>query len=399
MNDLPSGYRIAIASSGLGHVTRGIEAWAADLAQGLSARGADVTLFKGGGEAGGPYETVISCFQRDARRTRRLLDCLPRGAWRVGLGDGYGVEQTTFAAGLLRQLRRRRVDVLHVQDSRLALLAQAAARLGLIHAAVVLGHGTNESGDFLQKFRYLQHLSRWQLDEWRRAGVYRPTWTAIPNFVDTNAFCPGRATGMRSELGIPDDACVVLTAAAVKRDHKRIDHLLAEFARLREAAPDLAMWLVVAGGREADTDDLVRQGREALGDRVRFLVQFPRTRMADLYRAADLFVLCSLREMMPIALIEAAASGLPCVTHRHPVLEWITGSGGRAVDMAAPGALAGALAELAADSTGRDRLGAAARTHAVAAFGREQVVAQLLDYYSACVADQRRRRTYATAPV
>ena len=32
--------------------------------------------------------------------------------------------------------------------------------------------------------------------------------------------------------------------------------------------------------------------------------------MADLYRAADLFVLCSLKEMMPIALIEAGASRL-----------------------------------------------------------------------------------------
>src|SRR4051812_47545346 len=93
-----SNLRIAIASSGLGHVARGIEAWATDLAQGLAGRGVDVTLFKGAGQAKAPYERVLPCWTREAPHTRRLLDWLPRSlGWRLGLGSGYGVEQTTFA--------------------------------------------------------------------------------------------------------------------------------------------------------------------------------------------------------------------------------------------------------------------------------------------------------------
>ena len=99
--------------------------------------------------------------------------------------------------------------------------------------------------------------------------------------------------------------------------------------------------------------------------------------MAELYRAADVFALTSLFEMMPIALIEAAASGLPCVVNRHPILEWMTGPGGVAVDMAAPGALAAALA----DSGRRATLGAAARAHCLANFSADAVVARILDYY------------------
>jgi hypothetical protein len=40
--------KIAIASSGLGHVTRGIETWADDLGTALHRCGVNVTLFKGG---------------------------------------------------------------------------------------------------------------------------------------------------------------------------------------------------------------------------------------------------------------------------------------------------------------------------------------------------------------
>ncbi|HUR53681.1 MAG TPA: glycosyltransferase, partial [Gemmataceae bacterium] len=105
--------------------------------------------------------------------------------------------------------------------------------------------------------------------------------------------------------------------------------------------------------------------------------------------AADVFALCSLFEMMPIALIEATASGLPCVVNRHPVLEWMTGPGGVQVDMAAGRELAAALGGLLADAGRRAGLGRAAREHCVANFSRDAVVDRILAYY----------RQVAAAPV
>jgi glycosyltransferase involved in cell wall biosynthesis len=244
-----------------------------------------------------------------------------------------------------------------------------------------LAHGTNEPPAFLGKIDFLQHLAPWHLEEVRRAGVWKPTWTAIPNFIDVETFRPGRADSLRAELGVPAHALVVLTVAAVKREHKRIDYLLAEFARLRAEAPDVPLWLVVAGGRESDTDQLVAQGRELLGDRVRFLVGFPRARMPDLYRAADLFVLCSLREMMPMALLEATASGLPCVVNDHPILRWMIGPGGAALPLAAPGALAAAVQRLVCEVGTLHALGRQAQEHCVRHFSRDRVLDQVLDYY------------------
>ncbi len=374
--------KIAVASSGLGHVARGIEAWADDLAAALAARGEDVTLCKGAGTATRPYERVVPCLRRESDGTRRLLKLLPRRAsWRLGLGSPYDVEQTTFALRLLPFLRRHRIDVLHVQDPQVALIAQRARRLGLVRTRTVLAHGTEEPVAFLRRIEFLQHLAPWHLEQAREAGAWKPTWTAVPNFIDTHRFAPSRADELRAELGIPADGLVVLTAAAVKRHHKRIDHLLVEFARLRQVAPWLPVWLVVAGGWETETDELIEQGTRLLGDRVRFLIRFPRGRMPDLYRTADLFALASLFEMMPIALIEATASGLPCVVHNHPIPEWMTGPGGVRVDMAAPGELAAALGSLLTDSVRRAATGQAARGHCLANFSRDRVVDAILAYY------------------
>jgi glycosyltransferase involved in cell wall biosynthesis len=325
---------------------------------------------------------VVPCWTREGSAARRLLRYLPKQlSWRVGLGSGYGIEQTSFALNLIRLLRRERADVLHVQDPQVAVLAQRARRLGLIRARTILAHGTEEPPAFLTKVRHLQHLAPWHLEQARAAGAWKPGWTAIPNFIDTDRFRPGRSDELRAELGIPAGAVVVLTAAAIKRHHKRIDHLLSEFARLRADAPGLPAYLVVAGGWESETDELVAEGTRALGDRVRFLVRFPRPRMADLYRAADVFTLCSAFEMMPIALVEATASGLPCAVHRHPVFEWMTGPGGVPVDMTVPGGLATALRGLLTDPGRRGEWGRAARGHCLANFSRDAVVDRIQAYY------------------
>jgi glycosyltransferase involved in cell wall biosynthesis len=388
-----SNLRIAIASSGLGHVSRGIEAWAQDLGRALAERGARVLLCKGDGQAQRDYERIVPCWTRESPRARNLVNRMPKAlGWRIGLGSGYGIEQTTFTWSLLKVLRRERIDILHVQDPQVAGLVQRARRLGLVRTRTILAHGTEEPLEFQRKITYLQHLAPWHLEEARTAGVWKPTWTAIPNFIDTETFRPaakGQKSELREELQIPQEACVVLVAAAIKRGHKRIDYLLGEFAQARKQRPEAPLWFVIAGGWEKETDDLVAEGKHLLGNPVRFLVRFPRERMADLYRAADLFALGSMKEMMPIALLEAKASGLPCLVNRHPVMEWMIGPGGKAIDMATPGALAQEIISLANDRLRRNDLGALARQHCLANFSKDRVVDQILDYYEVVAGNRR----------
>jgi glycosyltransferase involved in cell wall biosynthesis len=382
--------RVCIASSGLGHVSRGIEAWAADLAAELARRGVVVILAKGAGRPETSYERVLPCWRRESRAARRLLAVVPRAlAWRIGMAGAYGVEQTTFAFPLVRLLRRERIDILHVQDPQVALLVQRARQIGLVKTKTILAHGTEEPPEWLRKIEYVQHLAPWHLEAARDAGAWRDTWTAIPNFVDTDRFHPGRCPELRAELGIPGDAVVVLTVAAIKRKHKRIDYLLQEIGQVRATDPELPLWLVIAGGWEPETDALVREGAALLGDRVRFLVRFPRERMPDLYRAAVIFVLTSLFEMMPIALLEAMATSLPCIVHHHPLLTYMVGTGGKSIDMSISGALGGVVAAMASAPALRICLGRLGRSRCESTFEHTTVIGSILDYYARSLGDRR----------
>jgi 1,2-diacylglycerol 3-alpha-glucosyltransferase len=302
-------------------------------------------------------------------------------AWRLGIGSAYGIEQTTFAFNLLRLLRSHPVDILHVQDPQLALCMQRAGRMKLCSATTVFSHVTEEPPELLQKFQYLQHVAPWHQSEAAKCGADQPDWTMIPNFIDTTQFQPGDSRQLRRELSIPPDARVLLVASAIKKSHKRVDYLMDEVAQAITQRPDLSLVTVIAGGRESDTDELVRKGQQLLGDRVRFLIQFPRKRMPELYRMADLLIHGSLFEMFGTVLLEAMASGVPCIVHDHPVMNWVVGQGGMAVDLSQTGNLARLLLVLLSDPTALQRTGNVARQRVCHEFSREVVVERILEYY------------------
>ena len=104
---------------------------------------------------------------------------------------------------------------------------------------------------------------------------------------------------------MPPNDFIVLCVAAIKKTHKRMDDLLREFALFSENYNGAAA-LVIAGGREAESDEIIAEGRRLLGNRVRFLEGVNREKIPDLYRASDVFALASRHEMMPIAVFGSA---------------------------------------------------------------------------------------------
>lgn len=380
-SDKPSlaGVRIALTCSGLSHVRRGVETWSQEAFEALRAQGVPVTLFKGSGVNGVPAMRVLPCIRRGSSLSNLLARILPAFSWRVGLGSAYQTEQTTFALSLLAS-GIGRFDLVHTKDPQVALLLQAARRSGVSRARVLLNHGTEEPPAFLQRFDYLQHLAPFHLEEAQQQGVQARRQFVVPNFVDTQRFQPGGGHALRRELGIPDGAFMVLCVAAIKRHHKRIDWLLREIAGVPEAH------LVLAGSSTPETPELLRMGQELLGSRLRCLVDRAHDRMPELYRAADAFALCSLKEMLSNAVLEALASGVPCLVSTHPVNRWAVADGGQAVDMEQPGALAQALRSLQEPGY-RLAVARRARQRALAVFATDIVVAQQLAMYRDVLSD------------
>lgn len=368
--------RIAVACSGLGHVQRGIESWAADLASALQQTGANVSLFGGGRRNGAIALPTLRRTGTTAIALARVLRHL--GGWRYGMGSPYDVEQTSFALALWWRIRRE-FDILHVQDPMIAIWLQRAHRAGLSRPAVIYANGTGEGASVMRRFAFLQLLTQAAADAWQPQKPAGQSVFMIPNFIDTAYFHPGDRNAARTRFGLPLGQTIILCCAAIRRFHKRIDVLLQGFAELcRQTGTDAI--LVIAGGREPDTDDLVAEGTALLGDRVRFLPDLARETMPDLYRCADAFVLASLYEMFGIVLLEALATGLPVLCNDTPAFRAIVGPGGLFADLTEPASIARGLSDLLQPAT-RAELAEAGRAHVAQHYSRAAVTGAVTAMY------------------
>jgi glycosyltransferase involved in cell wall biosynthesis len=379
----PGRLRIAVASSGLGHITRGVEAWAEDLAAALLRVGQDVTLYQGPGRGSGntrpPWRVALPCGRRIDPGVQRWVRRLRRfGSWRYGLGSAYEVEQTTFAFHLWRRIRKD-FDILHVQDPWIAHWLSVLHKAGLSKPRVILAPGTGEPLESLRNYPVLQHLAPCYATEYEGYKTPSQKVFAIPNFVDAARFCPGDRREARRSWDLPEHDLLVLCAAAINARYKRIDCLIGEFAQFAESA-SRPVYLVIAGARESETDGIIRVGRERLGERVRFLENVPRERMPSLYQAADIFALPALTEVFGIVILEALASGLPVASNRTPVLEWIVGPAGCLTDISTEGALAAQLQWIGCPGR-RHQLSQAARVQALERFSEQAVIPQIVKMY------------------
>jgi glycosyltransferase involved in cell wall biosynthesis len=120
--------------------------------------------------------------------------------------------------------------------------------------------------------------------------------------------------------------------------------LAAAFAELSRSVSDVRLILVGDGVLRGETEARLRSLGAA--DRVGFTGLLSPTAVAKYLNAADVFVLASAYEGMPIAVLEALGCGLPvCTTNVGDVSRLVTsGVNGEVVTERTPAALARALA-------------------------------------------------------
>lgn len=168
---------------------------------------------------------------------------------------------------------------------------------------------------------------------------------------------PRRADGiMYQPTGYRDDLFFPLPSGAPRENPRRIifaarfeaqkNPLLAleTFRRVREAVPDARM---TAAGEGSLRAEFIRKRDEwGLREAAEVPGGMDADRLADAMRGAGAFLMTSRFEGMPIAALEALASGLPVVAAAAGELERIVGNAGRAI----PGANAAQLADALIDA-------------------------------------------------
>ena len=278
---------------------------------------------------------------------------------------------------LVRFIRRERFDILHSHMSKGAMMGGIAGRIArvpvVVHTAQGFGWLALRNPVLRALFWiYDRTLFASTLDRLfvvsERQGdrlvadrmVDRRLMTTVYNGIDPDAVRRDAQKGIsRQDLGVPDDAILVVTVARLVW-FKAVHTLIEAVHKLGDRAAK-AHFIVVGDGNLRPE---LEQQIAALGlqDRVRLIGA--RHDAARIIKLADIFALSSVAEGMPLAIMMAMALNLPVVANAVdgvPELV-IEGETGLLVPPRDPAAFAAALQRMIDDPELRRRCGDAGRT-------------------------------------
>lgn len=334
----------------------------------------------------------------------RLLPRLNAGRYRVSLcllkrpgeltealrGSGVAVHVLPFEgrlhpASLLRLralFRREKVSIVHAHVRESNTSATVAARLAGVPVVIASVHNMNTirgrrrivQDRLLDRFRdaVVTVSDRVRDDYCRTVGVRPEKCATIYNGLDLDAFTSGGAgrASVRSSLGLSGDDRVVITVARLVAQ-KAHEVLIEAAGTVVRAVPSARFLIVGEGHREEELRALVAS--RGLTDRFVFLGN--RRDVRDLYRAADVSCLTSIREGFSNVVVESLASSLPVVAtdvggNREALEEGVSGYLVPAGDVEG---IAARLVQVLGDEALRARLSEGARARA-SRFSLEETV-------------------------
>jgi polysaccharide biosynthesis protein PelF len=216
----------------------------------------------------------------------------------------------------------------------------------------------------------------------------------IPNGIDAERY----AAIERSEAPRPPTVLMIGRIVPIKDTR----NFISAIALLRDLVPGVVAIIIGPENEDpayaAGCRNMAAQLK--LGDSLQFLARVPD--VAEYLARADVLALTSISEAQPIALLEAAASGLPAVTTDvgscREIVEGfaddpVPGAGGIVVDACNPQAVAKALATILLDDGLRASMGSIMRRRAAGYYHKDRVLGLYKQIYAAAGLPQK-----STAP-
>lgn len=309
----------------------------------------------------------------------------------VKVGRFATVASTPLSPGLLRQLRALPADITHLHAPYpVGEVAQWLAGRGRTYILTYHADVTRPVQQLIMRLYgpLFRHILRGAARILPTSANYARTspWlqhvqdrlTVVPLGVDITAFSPVQTPSSPAPARPP-----TLLFVGAMRHYKGLDDALHALTRL---PTEVRLLVAGTGPMRAEWEALSQQLQ--LGPRVQFLGKVPDAELPALYRSADVFVLPanSRAEAFGTVLIEAMASGLPCITTE-------VGSGtsfvvqhevtGLVVPPHDPPALAAAVQRLITDNALRTRCAEAARARVLEHFTVQAMLRQVAAVYAA----------------
>ncbi|MFQ5702998.1 MAG: N-acetyl-alpha-D-glucosaminyl L-malate synthase BshA [Gemmatimonadales bacterium] len=219
---------------------------------------------------------------------------------------------------------RERLDILHVHyaipHAPAAFLAQQMLEedhgikvITTLHGTDITLVGLENSFFTVTKFSIERSDAVTAVSNYLRAETYRKFGCSrcdiqhIPNFVNLSEYYPSNERGGDYGRLVPDGH-KMLAHVSNFRDVKRVPDVVRIFAAITGKIPAV---LILAGDGPQRPEAEAEAERLGVSDRVRFLGKIDT--VAELLRAADLYLLPSASESFGLSALEAMACGVPVI--------------------------------------------------------------------------------------
>lgn len=217
----------------------------------------------------------------------------------------------------------KEIDVVHMHTSSLSSLEILwMAKMFGIRKRIIHSHNTNQDGLIHKALHYLNKpLLRFVATDCLACSQVAATWLyshtgmannvkVINNGVDVDKFrfSPVLRANKRKELGISSDALVLIHVGRFC-DVKNHNYLVRLFANLQKSVPNSKLILVGRGELQAE----IRRLTVELGIDKDVIFAGLQEDVSPWLQAADVFVMPSFYEGLPVALVEAQTSGISVV--------------------------------------------------------------------------------------
>ena len=204
----------------------------------------------------------------------------------------------------------------------------------------------------------------------RDFGVPAQAFHVVPNGVDQRIFRP--------RPNVTRDQNLIVTTASADTPLKGLPVLIAAFAKIADAFPDLRLE-VIGRLRQGPTSEAIAAA--GLQQRIHFRGGLEQNEISSLFCRAAIMVSPSLFEGFGLPAAEAMACGAPVIVSDGGALPEVAGDAGVITPKGDAEALARAMTQLLQDPAERARLGAAGLARAQARFSWRRHAEQAVQLY------------------
>ncbi|MFA7208804.1 MAG: glycosyltransferase family 4 protein [Parcubacteria group bacterium] len=220
---------------------------------------------------------------------------------------------------IYRLIKKERPDIVHTNSSKAEILGNIAAWLAGVEKIVFTAHGFvfNEDLGFWKKTFFIF----WE----KLAGLFADRIICVSDFdresaLENKIASAGKLRVIRNGIGIPaenparvgrEDGKIIIGTIANFYRNKGLEFLVQAAAELNGKIPNLEFWVAGDGGERRNIEKAIEKQRLPNFQLLGF-----QEKQYDFLRQLDVFVLPSLKEGLPYALLEALSLGVPAVASK-----------------------------------------------------------------------------------